>query len=342
MNTPEDRSLRSHFPGDPVSTADLVADLDADELRSGTDRMRDGLVTVTQRGHTTWTGPLDVLVAVLVDVARVDLALARLVEGHADALRILDQAGRSPGAGVYGVWASRSAGTGLRAESVDGDWHLRGELRFASGIGLIDRALVPGWVDEDHHLLFDIDAGTATADETTWRTPAMDASRSFTVDLDVDAGEPVGPTDFYLLRPGFVVGGLCVAAVWAGGLQQVVDLVTSGIRAYRPSAHQLRRIGAMEQARWQAQVAVDAAVQAVTTEQPGWEDAVAHARTAVATACDDVLDQAGKVVGPGGLSRNGRLARAVADLGIYVRQHHTDLELERAGHRALETHTLLG
>ena len=339
MNTPGNRS---RFPGDPVSAPDLTAGLVADDLRSGADRMRDGLVTVTQRGDATWTGPLDELVAALVAVARVDLTLARLVEGHADALRILDQAGRSPGAGVYGVWASRSAGTGVRAEIVDGGAHLRGELRFASGIGLIDRALVPGWVDEDHHLLFDIDAGTATVDESTWRTAAMDASRSFTVALDVDGGEPIGPTDFYLQRPGFVVGGLCVAAVWTGGLQQVLDLVTSGIRAFRPSAHQLRRIGVMEQARWQAQVAMEAAVQAVTTERAGWADAVAHARTAVATGCDEVVDQAAKVVGPGGLSRNGRLARAIADLGIYVRQHHTDLELEQAGRRALETHSLLG
>ena len=49
-----------------------------------------------------------------------------------------------------------------------------------------------------------------------------------------------------------------------------------------------------------------------------------------------MIDEAGKVVGPGGLSRNARLARAIADLGIYVRQHHLDGELEQAGRRALE------
>jgi hypothetical protein len=73
----------------------------------------------------------------------------------------------------------------------------------------------------------------------------------------------------------------------------------------------------------------------VASGRPGWENDVAHARTAVATAADRALDEAAKVVGPGGLSRNGRLARAVADLGIYVRQHHLDGELEQAGRRAL-------
>jgi hypothetical protein len=325
-----------------VSTTDLVAGLGADDLRSSPDRMRDGLAAVARRGNATWTGPLDDLVLTLVDVARVDLALARLVEGHADALRILDQAGCAPGPGVYGVWASRSAGTGSRAAAVDGGWRLHGELRFASGIDLIDRALVPGWVDEDHHLLFDVEAASAVADESTWQTAAMDASRSFTVTLDVEVADHVGPTDFYLGRRGFVVGGLCVAAVWAGGVQQVVDLVVAGIRDFSASAHQLRRIGLMEQAQWRAHAAVRAAADAVAVDQAGWQHAVAHARTEVALACDQVLDEAGKVVGPGGLSRNGRLARAVADLGIYVRQHHLDAELEQAGRRAVETHTLLG
>ena len=98
----------------------------------------------------------------------------------------------------------------------------------------------------------------------------------------------------------------------------------------------------MEQARWQAGTAVDAAVAQVMTAEPGWEQAVAHARTAVATAADQVIEEAAKVVGPGGLSRNARLARALADLGIYVRQHHTDGELEQAGRRALDTHAADG
>jgi hypothetical protein len=233
------------------------------------------------------------------------------------------------------VWASRSAGTGVTATSLDGRWQLDGELRFASGISLIDRALVPGWMGVEH-LLFDVAAETATADETTWQTAAMDASRSFTATLHVRCNDHIGPPDFYLHRPGFVVGGLCVAAVWAGGIHQVVDLVVAGTRAFTPTPHQLRRIGLMEQARWQADTAVDTAVAQVMTAQPGWQHAVAHARTAVATAADQVIEEAAKVVGPGGLSRNARLTRALADLGIYVRQHHTDGELEQAGRRALE------
>ncbi|MGN6576265.1 MAG: hypothetical protein ACTHKG_11300 [Nocardioides sp.] len=328
-----------HAAASAGGTTDLAAGLDADDLRSGDDRMREGLGTVVGRGTEAWTGPLDELVAALHEVARVDLALARLVEGHADAMRILAQAGVSAGPGVYGVWASRSAGTGAAAVDEGGEgggrWRLTGEVRFASGIGLIDRALVPGWVDAEHHLLFDVAVTDVVADRSTWQTPAMDASRSFTVALEGGGLVPVGPTDFYLDRPGFVIGGLGPAAVWAGGIHQLVDLVASGLARFAPTAHQLRRVGVMDQARWEAEAAVRLALDAVTSERPGWQHEVAHARTAVATAADRALDEAAKVVGPGGLSRNARLARAIADLGIYVRQHHLDGELEQAGRRAL-------
>ncbi len=241
------------------------------------------------------------------------------------------------------MWASRSAGTGVRATSVDGGWRLAGELRFASGISLIDRALVPGWLDEEHHLLFDVAAASASADESTWRTTAMDASRSFTVALDVECYDHVGPTDFYLERPGFVVGGLCVAAVWAGGLQQVVDLVATGIRDFAPSAHQLRRIGVMEQAQWQAHTAVRTAVDAVVrprsragstpsrTHAPPWRQRATRCSTRPARWSDPAASAAT----PGWPAPSPTSA-------IYVRQHHTDGELEQAGRRAVETHTLLG
>ncbi len=59
-------------------------------------------------------------------------------------------------------------------------------------------------------------------------------------------------------------------------------------------------------------------------------------------ACDQVVDEAGRVVGPGGLSGDARLARTLADLTIYVRQHHLDGTLESLGRHALEHRTVSG
>lgn len=322
-----------------MSRLDLAA-VSADSVRSSTEAMRGCVREIATAHGAVWTGPFPQLVDALVELGRVDLCLARLVEGHADAMRILDQAGSEPRPGVYGVWASRSAGTGVHAEPDGPGWRLTGELRFASGIDLIDRALLPGWVDEHTHLLFDVPADGVEPDRTTWRTGAMDASRSFTVraDLTCAATDTVGPENFYLSRPGFVVGGLGPAAVWVGGAQSVLEQVSDGLRRFEPSGHQLRRLGAMEQAVWEARTAVDATARRL----PGLAgDPLARettaARTAVVASCERVVDEAQRIVGPGGMSGDARLARTLADLAIFVRQHHVDLALEGFGRQALRS-----
>lgn len=307
-----------------------------DHLRSSPAAMRDA---VAERVLThPWDVPTTRLVAQLFDVGRIDLTLARLVEGHADAVRILGEAGCSARPGLYGVWASRSAGTGLRAERSAEGWHIGGELRFASGVDVVDRALVTASVENGSHLLFDVAADRFRPDRSTWRTPAMDASRSFTVHADLVVVEPpVGAQGFYLGRRGFALGGLGVAAVWAGGARSVVDQVADGLRRFTPTAHQLRRVGLMDQQSWQARAVLDhaAAVLDEDADRPV-HGLVAAARTTVVDACEQVVAEAGRVVGPGGLSTDERLARTLADLTVYVRQHHVDATLENRGRAVLE------
>lgn len=304
--------------------------------RASVEAMRTQLTELAKASD--WTGPFPATAQHLYDVARTDLCLARLVEGHADALRIIDQAQRQPHSGVYGVWASRSAGTGLTAKSDGTVWRLDGELRFASGIDLIDRALVTAWVDDETHLLFDVEVRDFQPDRSSWQSSGMDASRSFTVRAEaVTATEVVGPENFYLRRLGFVVGGLGVAAVWAGGARRVTDLVADGLRAFAASPHQLRRLGAMRQAWWEATTVLQHVANRLDElDERSTSVEVTGARTTIATACDRVLTEAALVVGPGGLSGNLHLARTMADLQMYVRQHHLDNTLQALGHAVID------
>ena len=309
---------------------------DHPDLRTSVPAMRDA-VAETVLSHA-WDVPLGRLVSQLFDVGARDLTLARLVEGHADAVRILGEAGCAVRPGLYGVWASRSAGTGLEATRAGDGWQLRGELRFASGVDVVDRALVTASTNDGAYLLFDVAADLFRPDRSTWHTPAMDASRSFTVHAELVAAEaPVGFPGFYLGRRGFALGGLGVAAVWAGGARSVVDQVTTGLGRFSPTTHQLRRLGVMDQQAWQARAVLDH----VAARLDGDPDLpatapVAAARTTVVDACEQVVADAGRVVGPGGLSTDERLARTLADLSIYVRQHHVDAALEGRGRALLE------
>ncbi|MGI8900850.1 MAG: hypothetical protein ACR2HA_07960 [Nocardioides sp.] len=312
-------------------------------LRASPDDMRSTLGDIVEAGAALWTAPMPVLVSALTETARLDLALARLVEGHADAMRILDQADEQAQRGVYGVWASRPVGTGATGQFRKGSWIVRGELRFAAGVDLIDRALVPVWVDRTHHQLLDLplEEGSFEGDPASWRTAAMDATRSWTVLVDTVApiNATVGPLDWYLDRPGFVIGGLGVAAVWAGGTHLVLDLLIDAAQAVPFTAGQLRRLGAVDQAAWESRTAVDN-VASRLDDLPRNMLAVeiGRARTAAAQACERVIAETAHIVGPDGLSRDERLVRSTHDLGIYVRQLAVDPELEARGrHVAHET-----
>ena len=145
------------------------------------------------------------LVDELVRIGRADIPLARLAEGHIDALRICDQAGAQvTSEAIYGVWASKSGATGARASSVDGGYVIDGTIRFASGAGLLDRALVPVVDDHDRHLLLDLSVRRLAVDAAAWQTSAMRVSRTHTVGisgLQIGSSAVVGPPNFYLDRP---------------------------------------------------------------------------------------------------------------------------------------------
>lgn len=285
----------------------------------------------------------------LAAAGRADIASARLFEGHVDALRILAQAGIRPtDRALYGVWASRSQRTGVSAvPAADGGLVLDGEIRFASGAGVIDRALVPVWLDADHHLLVDLAVTDLPVDTSAWATTAMAASRSHTVTVAghrVGRDAVVGPRDFYLSRPGFFPGGVGVAACWAGGAVRIADLVRARITGSVADALAVR-LGRIRLATAGAGAALAAAglvLDADPTVAPGKTTAAdpdrgrhhliaTETRTLVADAVHDVLESARRVAGPAGLAYDRELTTAIDDLQLYVLQHNRDADLGGLG-----------
>ncbi|GAB3239228.1 acyl-CoA dehydrogenase family protein [Kineosporia babensis] len=295
--------------------------------------------------------PVPRLWQTLAALGRADLCVARLTEGHIDAVRILREAGREPVAeAIYGVWASASGGTGLRATADEQGWRVEGTMRFCSGAWFLDRALTVVATDQGK-LLVDIDVQdpALTRLDDTWPALGMDASRSVDIevrDLKVPAAAAVGEPGFYLDRPGFALGGAGVAAVWLGGAHGVLNAVLATTHPERASAHQRAHLGAMATAIAAAdalltQLGHEAGQARETDEDPTATDMTA-ARTAVEQAVNEVLARAPRVTGPNGLCRNGEIAHRLADLEIYVRQHHAEADYELLGTHLLEHGTLLG
>ena len=79
----------------------------------------------------------------LADVASTSVVLARLVEGHQDAVAILAEAGReAPRGAALGVWAAAGRNGPLVATPVRNGWHISGVKPYASGASTLTHALV--------------------------------------------------------------------------------------------------------------------------------------------------------------------------------------------------------
>lgn len=257
---------------------------------------------------------------------RADLVLARLAEGHTDALAILAEARCEPVPGaLYGVWAARSGGTG--AELRDGAVH--GVVRFCSGAHRLDRALV---VADGHVVDVDLRDPRVTPVEGTWNPPGMQASDSVDVVFTgVPAPVTIGPPGFYTHRPGFWWGGGGVAAVWLGGAAGILDDVRAAVD---DDPHRLAHLGALH-----TTVAATDALLARTADAIDSEPAADHttavwtARAAAEHTARIVGDLAPRLAGATVLARHDRLGARLADLGVYVRQHHAERDLAALGSR---------
>lgn len=282
--------------------------------------------------------------AALAGWGRHDLAVARLAEGHTDAVAILAEADRLPAAAVlYGVWAARSGGTRARLRRVPGGLLLGGCVRFCSGARLVDRALVvadPPADSPGNPLLVEVPLADARVHQRpeTWQTAAMGATDTQDVDFDdvpLGLDAVVGEPGWYSARPGFTIGGAGVAAVWWGGAVGVLDRAL-GHLPDSPDAHQLAHLGELY-ALVEAADALIGRTAAVVDAAPGADHrlAVAALRSVVERAVREIVDRAPRMVGPAPLSRDAELARAVADLTLYVRQHHGERDHAALGAQLL-------
>ncbi|WP_431934517.1 acyl-CoA dehydrogenase family protein [Micromonospora sp. RP3T] len=271
----------------------------------------------------------------LVALGRADPALARLGEGHADALAILAELGvavdpawrREP----WGVWAAVPASV---TATRDGDrWRLTGERQWCSGAGLLSRALVTATAD-DGVRLFSVEVGAAgvTPLADTWPAVGMAASDSRTVRFDGVPADAVGEPGHYTGRPGFWHGGAGVAACWYGGAVGVADTLHDAARRRRLGPHAMAHLGAVDVALTAARRVLFAAADEIDANPTGDADRLAHqVRATVEATATTVVDRVGRALGAGPLCQDAGHARRVADLTVYVRQSHAEADLAHLG-----------
>ncbi len=277
------------------------------------------------------------------------LALGRLIEGHLNALLLVQRFGTAAQAAsamqlavagkLFGVWNTGEAEPVRLQEQPDGQMIMQGRKTFGSGASIVQRPIVTadlpnaGW----QMTLIPMERATLTIDRESWKPMGMEASFSFDIDFTGTVLQPqdlIGaPNDFYR-EPAFSGGAVRFAAVHAGGARRLVDDFTQWLRVRNRGAdpHQAMRLSQCVQTLQETLLWVDHAAQIAethfSTQDPQAAARMVHAadmtRTAVERNAAEIMRLVTVGVGAHGLLHPNPFGTVLRDLTMYLRQPAPD------------------
>ncbi|MEJ7628912.1 MAG: acyl-CoA dehydrogenase [Nocardioidaceae bacterium] len=278
----------------------------------------------------------------LAEMGARDLCLAKLVEPHHDATAILTELGAA-GAGpdmLWAVWAAEPPHARLRALRRGEGWVLTGTKAFCSGAALVTHALITAEA-EDGARLFAVDvasgrsSGELEVAPPSWSGVGMRRAGTRSLDVRDVPAVPVGGPGDYTGRSGFWHGAVGVAACWLGGARAVAGLLESSARRRDLDLHALAHLGTSTSLLDAATAHLDAVADRIDRD-PGdvsdraHRDAQSVRATVVATA-EAVIIRTAHALGPAPLAFDAEHAGRVADLSVFIRQHHAERDLADLG-----------
>ena len=146
------------------------------------------------------------------------------------------------------------------------------------------------------------------------------------------AGRPAGA---YTARPGFAHGGAGVAACWYGGALAIGQAFRSAASKRDVGPHALAHLGAVDIALSHGPTALERAASEIDAD-PADQAGAARIRTLrlralVEAVGTQVMTRVGRALGAGPLCHDEAHGRRVADLTVYLRQHHAERNLAELG-----------
>jgi alkylation response protein AidB-like acyl-CoA dehydrogenase len=306
------------------------------------------LLALAAKAGRAWPRPGEgqtvVLWELLASTAAIDVAAARVLEPHLDAIAILAQAaGEFPadkplpdGTGnTWGVFAAEAPGARLEARSTDAGTLLSGSKPWCSLAAHLDCAVITAHTDDGGRAAFAVDLRQpgVECEEPAWIARGLREIPSGTVHFDRVPATLLGGTGWYHSRPGFAWGGMGVAACWLGGAVGAARDFRAGLLAgagagREPDQVALAALGETDRTLTAAlqylartAAAIDDGSLGGGAGQSTWSEAQ-RIRGTVAAAVERVLHLVGSNRGPGPLAFDEPYAKRMADLALYVRQHH--------------------
>lgn len=272
----------------------------------------------------------------LATVAAQDLSLCKLYEGHTDALAIFQHYQTPvPAQSTWGMWAAEppQARVTLNAEQRDGSVRLHGRKAWCSGATVLSHGLLTAWnADGEQQLVaVALQQPGVQVTEQGWQAVGMAATQSVEILFEDAIGQPVGPPNGYLARPGFWQGGAGIAACWYGAASRLGEALRSHC-AERDEPHALAHLGQVDCALTAAANALrNCATWIDANPEADAELAVRRVRAIVEHSASVVIEHVGRALGAAPYCRDAGLARLLADLPVFLRQSHAERDLAALG-----------
>ncbi|MGR0160166.1 acyl-CoA dehydrogenase family protein [Paenarthrobacter nitroguajacolicus] len=288
----------------------------------------------------------------LASVTAVDIAAGRVLEPHLDALAILAQAGaEGEHPGAWGVFAAEGPGMKLEAKlNADGKYILSGSKPWCSLAAHLDGAVITAHTGENRAAFaVNLQDPGVTCETPAWTSLGLQEIPSGTVHFDQVAALPVGQQGWYFQRPGFAWGGMGVAACWLGGAVAVARDFAAALDKAANNGREPDQIALASLGEIDRIITAATGYLALTAERidageleshdaegpSAWSEAL-RVRGTIAAMVERVQTLVSQNLGPGPLAFNAEYGKRMADLSLYIRQHHAMRDDAQLGALALK------
>lgn len=286
-------------------------------------------------------------------LGRRDLSLARLFEGHMNAVKLVHLYGslalkeriteKVVDGDLLGVWGADDPAAPVKIERCGTEIRVSGAKKFCSGLGTVRQAVVVASTDDGGQLFVMQVDEASRADASTWRMDGMRATRSGRYDF---GGATIASADLLgepgdLLREPYFEGGIwryCCAHL--GAAEALYDAMCNHLRERNRASdpHQHRRIAgaaiAIETARlWLVRAAIEIEAPNAAPDKAALS---LLTREVTERCCREVIELVERAVGMAAHEEGTRIERIRRDLGLFLCQAVPDAKLSRAADTLVE------
>lgn len=288
-----------------------------------------------------------------------DLSLARLFEGHVNAISLVCRYGTDAQITAFaadvaagaraGVWGADDA-AGLKIVDRNGRVELCGKKILASGAGFVTRPIVTATLDDAQWMCLLHLPSDHPADLSGWTSQGMRSTATGTVDLSgipIGKDEMIGTAGDFMKQPHFSGGAWRFCAVHLGAMERLVQLFRTHLlsRGRGDDPYQLQRVAQSVASVRTTRFWVEEAARRLSDEDADAEAVVAFAnltRTVTERSALDVMETVQRGVGLSCFMRPNPIERICRDLATYLRQPVPDLAMSDAARAWLRSELAVG